>query len=42
MADEENTTLYKIKVKNAFLSYGKNNVINGLNMNIKSGSMQVV
>lgn len=38
MVDEENTQ-YDVKVINAFKSYGENNVINGLNMNIKSGSM---
>lgn len=34
-------TIYDINVKYAFKSYGENNVINDLNMNIKSGSMYV-
>lgn len=38
MGDDENT-IYTIRVKNAFKSYGGKNVIDGLNMNIKSNSM---
>jgi len=30
---------YDVKVINAFKSYGENKVFNGLNMNVKSGSM---
>lgn len=30
---------YDIKVINAFKKYGQNNVFNGLNMSVKSGSM---
>jgi len=37
MIDEE--FQYDVKVINAFKSYGENNVCNGLNMNVTSGSM---
>jgi len=30
---------YDIKVTNAFKKYGQNNIFNGLNMAVKSGSM---
>lgn len=37
MIDDE--IQYGVKVINAFKSYGGNNVFNGLNMNVASGSM---
>lgn len=37
MVDE--VTEYDVKVENAFKNYGKNSVINGLNMNVNAGSM---
>lgn len=37
MHDEE--VQYDIKVVNAFKSFGEYNVINGLNMKVRSGSM---
>lgn len=36
---EEENPKYDITVTNAFKKYGKNNVFNGLNMTVKSGSM---
>lgn len=30
---------YDVKVQNAFKSYGENTILNGLNMNVTSGSM---
>lgn len=38
----EEFTQYDVTVINAFKSYGEINVLNGLDMNIKSGSMWVV
>jgi len=37
MTDEE--FQYDVKVINAFKSYGRTKVFNGLNMNVASGSM---
>jgi len=37
MTDEE--IQYDVRVINAFKSYGRHNVFNGLNMNVSSGSM---
>jgi len=36
---EEETIKYDITVTNAFKKYGQNNVFDGLNMSVKSGSM---
>lgn len=35
----DNEVQYDIKVVNAFKSYGEYNVINGLHMEVRSGSM---
>ncbi|CAI6347958.1 unnamed protein product [Macrosiphum euphorbiae] len=37
---EDETIKYDIKVTNAFKKYGQNNVFDGLNMSVKSGSMK--
>lgn len=36
---EGDSVQYDIKVVSAYKSYGENNIINGLNMNVPSGSM---
>jgi len=39
---KEEKIKYDITVTNAFKKYGQNNVFNGLNMTVKSGSMWVI
>lgn len=36
---DEGIRQYDISVENAFKKYGKNSVINGLNMHVERGSM---
>lgn len=42
MAAEEDNAQYDIKVVNAYKSYGKKHIINGLNMRVESGTMYVL
>lgn len=39
MIDEGIQQRYDVRVDNAFKSYGNNAIINGMNMNVRSGSM---